>query len=315
LPAPVADASSLDVRALARTSVERLLGRLATETPLLVDATADWLRSLSTGDPADYFTHHEAFPMLSLPWWMEESFGSGVDEAFQADVAYSSVCGYYFVRLLDDAMDGVPTPSDVVPVAIVLYTEFFRTYQSLFSGDSGFWAALERFSFDSAEMASADARLSAVALADFERISSRKVSGAKIPLAAVAYRYGRDDVLAQWLALVDVLGRWHQMRNDTLGWISDLESGRTTYFVSEASRRGHAGEPVGQWILRDGLSWSAAEMDRWMGELLASGRSLGSVPLMTYLEARREAALKQYAQIAAEIQALDRIAASLAAQH
>ncbi len=310
----MADTSSLDVRALARGSVERLFGRLATETPLLLDATADWLRSLSTDDPADYFTHHEAFPMLALPWWMEESFGSGVDEAFQADVAYSSVCGYYFVRLLDDAMDGVPTPSDVVPVAIVLHTEFFLTYQALFSPDQGFWAALERFSFDSAEMASADARLGAVALADFERISSRKVSGAKIPLAAVAYRHGRADVLAQWLSLVDVLGRWHQMRNDTLGWINDLESGRATYFLSEASRRVQPGEAVGQWVVREGLAWSAAEMDRWMDELLASGRSIGSAPLVSYLEGRREAALQQYGQIAAEIQALNRIAASLGAR-
>jgi hypothetical protein len=311
LPAPVAEASSLDVRALARASVGRLLDRLAAQTPALAGATSAWIRSLSDDEPADYFTHVEAFPMLSLPWWMEESFGGGVDEAFQFEVAYSSVSGYYFVRLLDDAMDGAAPPADVMPAAIVFHTEFFGTYRFLFPSDHDFWDALERFSYDSAETASADARLSAVELNDFERISSRKVSGAKIPLAAVALRYGRDDRLADWLAFVDVLGRWHQMRNDVLGWMTDRERGRATYFLSEGSRRARAGEPVSQWVVREGLSWAATELDRWMDELIDSARSIGSNPLIAYLEARRETSMEQHGQIAREVEALSALANAL----
>jgi hypothetical protein len=309
----VADDSSLDVSALAQSSVGRLLDRFTSETPLLGAATADWMRSLSTADADDYFTHAEAFPMLSLPWWMEEAVSSGVDEAFQSDVAYSSVCGYYFVRLLDDMMDGVAPPPEVLPAAIVFHTEFLMTYQSLFPAHHAFWAALERFSYDSAETASADARLAVVDLRDFERISSRKISGAKIPLAAVALRYGRGDVLANWLGLVDLLGRWHQMRNDCLGWISDRDRRRTTYFLSEASRRARPAEPVEQWVLREGVAWATAEMNRWMDELLESARSLGSAPLMDYLERRREAAMKQQREIAQDVETLDRLATSLGA--
>jgi hypothetical protein len=272
------------------------------------------MRSLSNDEPADYFTHVEAFPMLSLPWWMEESFAGGVDEAFQFDLAYSSVCGYYFVRLLDDTMDGVAPPSDVLPAAIVFHTEFFATYRSLFPSDHHFWDALERFSYDSAETASADARLSAVELNDFERISSRKVSGAKIPLAAVALRYGRDDRLGAWLAFVDLLGRWHQMRNDVLGWITDRERGRATYFLSEGSRRARAGEPISQWVVREGLSWAATELDRWMDELLDSARSIGSDPLIAYLQARREASMEQHGQIAREVETLSALANTLGAR-
>jgi hypothetical protein len=309
----VADGSSLDAGALARASVGRLLDRLATETPALAGATSGWIGSLSDGEPADYFTHVEAFPMLSLPWWMEESFGGGVDETFQLDLAYSSVSGYYFVRLIDDAMDGGSPPSDVLPAAIVFHTEFFRTYRALFPSDHHFWHALERFSYDSAETASADARLSAVDLNDFERISSRKVSGAKIPLAAVALRHGRDDVLGDWLAFVDLLGRWHQMRNDVLGWITDREKGRATYFLSEGSRRAPATEPVSQWVVREGLSWAATELDRWMDALLESARSIGSDPLIAYLEARREASMLQHGRIAREVETLSALANSLGA--
>ncbi len=98
-------------------------------------STAGWMRSLSTAEPADYFTHPEAFPMLLLPWWMEESISGSADPAFQSEIAYSSVCGYYFVRLLDDLMDGDnPPPAPVLPAMIVLHTEFQQTYGRSLSG-------------------------------------------------------------------------------------------------------------------------------------------------------------------------------------
>ena len=307
----MADPSTLDVRELADAAVGRLVDRLTTETPELAVATADWMRSLSIDGPAGYFSHVEAFPMLALPWWMEESAGGGVDEAFQSDLAYASVSGYYFVRLLDNAMDGVPPPPDVVPAAIVFHTEFFATYRSLFPVNERFWAALQRFSYDSAATASADARLETVTTEDFLRISSRKVSGAKIAIAAVGLRYDRDDSLTDWLRLVDPLGRWHQMRNDVLGWIADNDSGRATYFLSEASSRIRPGEQIAEWVLRDGLTWATAEMDRWMDELLESAAMMGSMPLISYLEGRREVARDQQLRISTDLHALSRLAGSL----
>ena len=231
------------------------------------------MRSLSSSEPADYFTHPEAFPMLLLPWWMEESINGAPDTTFQAEIAYSTVCGYYFVRLLDDLMDGESPPSaPVLPAMIVLHTEFQQTYGRLFPADHPFWRSFTRYSFEAAETASADAALDSVDLDQFARVSSRKIAGAKVPLAAVGHRYGRADLLDRWSDMVDLLGRWHQMRNDVQGWVSDRERGRATYFLSEAGRRSAGGESVPEWVARDGLDWATQQLDGWMNELLVLAR-------------------------------------------
>jgi hypothetical protein len=300
-------------RLLAEQSIERLAKTLSVETPELAVATAAWMRSLSASEPADYFTHPEAFPMLLLPWWMEESITGAPDPAFQAEIAYSSVSGYYFVRLLDDLMDGEhPPPAPVLPAMIVLHTEFQQTYARLFAADHQFWQSFTRYSFDAAETASADAALDSVDLDQFTRISSRKIAGAKIPLAAVAHRHGRIDLLERWSAMVDLLGRWHQMRNDVQGWIVDSQHGRATYFLSEAGRRSVKGEPVPQWMAREGLSWATGLLEGWMNELLAAAAGLGSPPLVTYLEQRRDAAAAETQAVSADLAALSRLASALA---
>ena len=132
-------------RLLAEQSIERLTSTLSAETPELARATAGWMRSLSSAEPADYFTHPEAFPMLLLPWWMEESIIGSADPEFQAEIAYSSVCGYYFVRVLDDLMDGDnPPPAPVLPAMIVFHTEFQQAYGRLFPADHPFWDSFRR---------------------------------------------------------------------------------------------------------------------------------------------------------------------------
>jgi hypothetical protein len=300
-------------RLLAEQSIERLARTLSAETPELSHSTADWMRSLSTAEPADYFTHPEAFPMLLLPWWMEESIAPAADPAFQAEIAYSSVCGYYFVRMLDDLMDGdSPPPTPVLPAMIVLHTEFQQAYGRLFAADDQFWQSFRRYSFDAAETASADAALESVDLDRFLRISSRKIAGAKIPLAAVGHRNGRIDLIERWSEMVDLLGRWHQMRNDVQGWVSDSQKGRATYFLSEAGRRSANGELVPQWMAREGLSWAQGLLEGWMNKLLAAAAGLGSPPLVTYLEQRRDATAAETQAVSADLAALSRLASTLA---
>ena len=175
-------------RLLAEQSIERLANTLSAETPELARATAGWMRSLLHCRAGRLLTHPEAFPMLLLPWWMEQSINGSADRAFQAEIAYSSVCGYYFVRILDDLMDGdSPPPAPVLPAMIVFHTEFQQAYGHLFPADHPFWDLLRHYSFDAAETASADAALDSVDLDQFARISSRKIAGAKIPLAAVGH--------------------------------------------------------------------------------------------------------------------------------
>src|SRR5207245_2891050 len=71
--------------------------------------------------------------------------------SFQRDVVYSTVAGYYFVRLTDDLMDGEPVAAPVVPLLIVLHAEFEETYHRHFPASHAFWDVLARSSYQVAE--------------------------------------------------------------------------------------------------------------------------------------------------------------------
>jgi len=248
------------------------------------------MQGLSTDAPPErYFTHPQAFPMLLLPWWLELSIRGSVARAFQREVVYSTVCGYYFVRMIDDAMDAAaPPPAEVLPALIVLHAEFQLAYQRHFPFGHPFWEALISASYEAAEMASVDARARPIDRTEFLRVSARKIAGAKVPIAAVCHHYRKPGMIEPWTAMVEALGRWHQMRNDIFDWRRDLERGTATYFLSEASRRGVPQGSVTEWVMADGLEWGMAELDVWMEDLLTAARSLDSVALSAYLERRRQ---------------------------
>lgn len=285
------------------TRVERSLGRAG---PTIAATTLRWMEGLAGGARVDrYYTHPEAFPMLLLPWWCERSIRGTVDVAFQTDVAYSTICGYYFVRMIDDLMDGdAPPERAVMPAMIVFHTEFQRTYAAHFPEGHAFWRDLAAVSFRSAEAAAADASAGRIDRRRFLRVSSRKVAGAKIPLAAVCHRHGRADLLARWSRLVDLFGRWHQMWDDILGWSRDLSRGQATYFLSEGARRAGRRGSIGEWVMGDGLAWGTAELERWMDDLVDGARGLRSPPLTRYLRARRAAVRGAMASLATDLAAL-----------
>ena len=246
------------------------------------------MQALSGGAPAErYFTNPQAFPMLLLPWWLEVSIRGSVARAFQRDVVYSTICGYYFVRMIDDAMDATPPPAEVLPALIVLHAEFQHAYQHHFPYEHPFWDALLSASYEAAETASVDARVRPIDRTEFLRVSARKIAGAKVPIAAVCHHYGTPDLIEPWTVLVEALGRWHQMRNDIFDWRRDLERGTATYFLSEASRRGVSDGSVTEWVMTEGLEWGMAELDIWMKDLLEAAAALDSPPLLAYLEGRR----------------------------
>jgi len=270
------------------------------------------MRALAGGEaPEEYFLHHRAFPMLSLPWWLEESILGRAEPSLQAELAYSSISGYYFVRLVDDTMDGErPVAPELLPALIVLHAEFQHTCARLFASDHSFWADFFRFSYEAAETASIDASLTEVTRDDFVRVSSRKVAGAKLPLAAVCHRYGRPELLDQWTGLVDVLGRWHQMLNDIQGWRRDAERGASTYFLSEGRRRLGTDDQAALvgWLVDEGLDWGLAELDGWMGELFEAAADLNSTGLVAYLEERRRMQERDREVLAASVERLRELA-------
>jgi hypothetical protein len=296
----VDDPYPAELRAIVEDAIARFERRLTAAAPVLAGQTLAWVRALrADGSPTTYLTGPRAFPILLLPWWLEASLASRPDPALQADLVDAAIAGYLFVRMIDDLMDDDrDVPPAAVPALIVLHTEFQSVFARRFAADHPFWAEFRRASFAAAETASADATLEQVGRAEFERIAARKVAGAMIPIAAVCHAHGRADVLPAWADLVDRLGRWHQMRDDTLDWSRDELHGRTTYVLSEAARR-RPGRPAIEWIVEGGLGWAQDELDRRMDDAMAIARSLGSPDLVRYLEGRRADVDGQWAEMAA----------------
>lgn len=307
------DVYPADLLDLIDRALARIRRRLRDRAPTLSVHAWGWMRSLAgPTHPRAYFTHPNAFPMLLLPWRLEERVRGVPDAAFHRDIAYSTLSGYYFVRMIDDLMDGDDPPGPtVLPALITLHTEFHVAYQRHFPHRHPFWDALVGASFTAAETASRDAGLTDIDRAQFLAISARKIAGALVPIAAVCHRYDRVDLLAPWSAFVDLLGCWHQMRNDVFDWSRDLAKGRATYFLSHAASQAGRDGAIAEWVITDGLDWGRAELDAWMEQLLVAGGELGSPPLMNYLQERRRDLEAQWLTMDASRVALRRMAAAM----
>lgn len=270
------------------------------------------MRSLARdAAPERYFLHPSAFPAVLLPWLVEERIRGAPSRSFQRDVVYSTVAGYFFVRILDDLMDGEPVPPQLVPALIVLHSEFQQTYLRYFPFQHPFWRAFAHGSYEAAETASRDAALERITRAQFLATSARKVAGGKVPIAAVCHRYGRPELVLPWSAFIDKLGRWHQMLNDMLGWSRDLQRGTATYFLSVAEEGAGSGMSIAEWVITEGYAWGMHELAPWMADLLDAARALESPSLVTYLEGRERALAAAWEGIRGDIPALGHLANSL----
>jgi len=304
------DAYPPELQGIVRRAFSRLRRRLEVAVPSLSVYTKRWMQALAADAPPEtYFTHPQAFPMVLLPWWLETKVHGVPARAFHGDVVYSTLNGYYFVRMIDDLMDSEHPPGPhVLPSLIVFHTEFQLTYHRHFPHDHPFWQAFTSASFSAAETASLDAGLDAIDREQFLQTSARKLAGAKVPIAAVCHRYGRPELLEPWSELVDLLGRWHQMLNDMRGWHRDLGHGTSTYFLSEASRRRVQTESIAEWAITKGFDWGFAQLDGWMEQLLTAAAEMDCPPLTAYLEYRRRALADERGSLMPSVSALGRLA-------
>ncbi|MCL4296075.1 MAG: hypothetical protein KJ077_10125 [Anaerolineae bacterium] len=295
---------------LITAAVSRLQHELAQAAPLLAQHVSRWMQQLAGGtDPAAYFTHPQAFPSLLLPWWLEKSLGFGHDLAFQGDLAYSTINGYYAIRLADNLMDGNSTVElKLLPILNFFQTQFQAAYHPYFAADHPFWRFFKTTWYHSAEVTFQDALLTDLEAAQFEQVAAQKICAAKIPLAAVGYRSDRADLIAAWSRCVDLFGCWHQLLNDLFGWQRDYSSGIHTYFLAEAERRRFPDELVLSWVAREGFAWAIETAQGWMSALQALAQELHSPDLLVYLELRESMLQKQAHEVAAGLEALARIA-------
>ena len=285
---------------------------LGASSSILANQVLRWIRDISPGgEPAAHFLHVRMFPILRLPDFVVESLAVAPDDAFHRSLISSTVDGYYYIRLIDDLVDGdrdLDLERSILPIAGYFVSEFLRGYQKYFPADHEFWPVLRRLWIASAAATAEDAMQRSIGFSEFERVSSRKYSAAGIPVAATCHHFGRADLVPAWLELVDGLGRWSQMVDDILDWHQDSGLGRATYFLAEGERRKPHGESIEEWILREGCDWGFNLLGEWMHRLQESAARLGSRSLVEYLALRSSWAVEQHATLRNGLADLARLA-------
>ncbi len=295
-----------DLRNLVEQAVTRLQRCIERQAPLMAPHLQPWLAQLAgTGRPVDYFTHPAAFPALLLPWWVEQAAGARPDLALQADLVYSTINGYYYIRLIDNLVDGNATVElGLLPALGLFHSRFQAAYQAHFAAAHPFWPFFHRTWLHSAAVTLADAHLVDIDEAHFKQISAQKTCAAKIPLAAACYRHNRPGLIEPWAGWVDLFGCWHQLLNDLFDWQRDYRRQTPTYFLAEAERQRRPGEPVAAWVVRSGFGWASEKLQTWMAQLKQQAALLGSRELAAYLDKREAMFLAQQEQVRAGLRSL-----------
>jgi hypothetical protein len=267
--------------------MQRLSANLIRNAPHISNIVTRWTAGLSaTGVAEDYFRKSRAHILL-LPWWAEKSLCGAPDVKFQSDLIYSSVNGYYFVRLIDNVMDGHgKSELRMLPLLGFFHSQFQAVYSDYFQPDSAFWECFHSTWTAMAQAAILDANMTEISATEFVRVAAAKSMGAKIPIAAVFFRHNRPDLLPQWFEFYDALSRWNQMVDDVFDSLIDRQTGTMTYFLSDAKRQKREGESVSAWIVRGGFASGYREADSLLARVRELAQELGSSELIRYLEYR-----------------------------
>lgn len=282
-----------ELAASVRDALQRLEGDLR-DCPTVSDHFWRRARELGGSNPENLFLNPLSTPVLLFPQWVERSFTPTPDIDFQREVSYAAINLLYYVRLLDDAMDGHCTSAELLPALTFLHSRFQGGFQSLFPSGHRFWSYFFEILDRSTEVTVADFSLTALSLDEFLRYAAQKSCCALIPIAAVVCRYQRYEDFDAWADLWNAFSAWNQMRDDLLDWSRDLEDGIATYLLSEAARRKNPEESIPGWMLREGFDWSRDQLDQFAQTAAALARKRGVPEMNRDLNAR-------YAKIAARV--------------
>lgn len=262
-----------------------------------------------TGKASDYFLQPRSFPLLQLPWWSAKSFNSEADLEFLQDVLYSTMNGYYYIRLLDNLMDGHSTVElKILPATAFFHTEFQSVYQRYFEINHPFWEAFRGAWFSGNDAVARELDLSEISPVDFERVTVAKLGPTRIPMAAVRFRYG--NFLRPWEEFALALARWSQLEDDLFDWHKDISNGKTSYFLTQASR--HEGfDSSEEWIVYGGFQRGMATLERELSALRLLTPPLHSPDVVAYLDFRQVLLKEQEVKISEAFQSLRQLAAIL----
>jgi hypothetical protein len=228
-----------------------------------------------------------SFPHYVLPCWLSPDRARTVDTGFQTDVLYSTVNGSHSIRLCDNIADndGAPELRKFAPCVAYFDSEFSRPYMKYFPARHEFWPYFDKFWAQQAESSAADALLNEVDDQAFSLLSSKKFTAAKIPIAAVHFRYHELENLTEWFNFVDLVGIFAQFNNDFFDWNHDSIYGITTYISSEARRRA-PGDSIAKWFLGEGFDWGASVLRSSLDKVKLEAERLENRAVLDWVTAR-----------------------------
>jgi hypothetical protein len=296
-------------RKLVQDACLRIQAELMRRAPFLGEHVCAWMSHLSPkSDAAEYFLQPRMFPLLLLPCWAARTFAAEPDREFLTDVVYSTVNGYYYIRLLDNLMDGHGTVElKILPATAFFHTEFQATYHKYFDAAHPFWEIFRSAWFSGSEAVTREFELDHIDKEEFERVTVVKLSGARIPLAAVAYRHGSGERLQYWEKFALTLARWSQMEDDLFDWHDDLRHGKTSHFLTEARR--HQGlKTIEAWVIHEGFQRGIATLQHELEALRHLAPPLNSPDIVRYLDLRETILERMKTGIGAAFQILKDVA-------
>jgi hypothetical protein len=274
-----------------------------------------WIQGVyPTGRPEDAFLNPDSFPVFLLPWYAESSLHPEPNEIFQSDLVYSTLNGYYYIRLIDNLMDGHDTEDlSVLPILNFFSTNFQNPYYKYFENGHPFWEYFNSVWLRSAEASLLDAQLGDIDEDLFVEVSARKTCAAKIPVAAVFFHYEHPSRIQLWERFIDLFGCWHQMSDDTRDFAKDERDDNRTYFLSEAHRRKKSDELVVDWVIREGHEWGMKTLDGWISEMEELMIELDCPKLNEYIHQRKLIFSEQQQEAGRYLMQLEEILASIKA--
>jgi hypothetical protein len=272
-----------------RRALEQLERDLAESAPTCHRKLRDWFPAAFSPRLEDLWLKPTSFPLLQLPYWFARAHGHTVAPFVLEHVSLSSMSGYLYVRLIDKAMDGDDLAEPrLLPAAAALHARFQGAFQELFPAQHPFWPSFYRTWSFAADVTVRDRFLQSVSESDFEHVSARKFSAAKIPLTAVAWHIDRFNETGSWFDFVDRLGRWFQLNNDFFDWRRDQLNDARTLVLSDAERRRRSDESTLSWFAREGIAQWVNRLRADMSELRTQSAALHSPALVRYLTRREQ---------------------------
>ena len=286
-PTEVLPSADDELRRLVDNACARIEAELNRHAPFLGRQISEWMAHLSpSGNAPEYFLQPRSFPLLQLPWWAAKSLTAEPDLKFLADVIYSTVNGYYYIRLLDNLMDHHGTiESNILPGTAFFHTEFQAAYQEYFDASHPFWEIFRSAWFSASDAVTREAQLDCVDKVTFEQVTVAKLAAAKIPVAAVGLRYGAGQRLRHWEEFTLALARFSQMEDDLSDWHNDLHHGKTSHFLTEARRQKDL-ESIEAWVICEGFQQEMEHLQRELWTLRRLVRRLNSPYVVRYLDVR-----------------------------